>query len=106
MSIFNRLRAVRDRRAYERAVKVRERFSPYGVMYGKMVAYQRSTNPTPRKEVARERIAANNEMKGTVKEAFMTHPAATEEDFERCWPAIRDDIFKEYTRKVLELMCM
>jgi hypothetical protein len=31
------------------------------------------------------------------KEAFMQHPAATEADFQSCWPGIRQEILKEYT---------
>jgi hypothetical protein len=75
-------------------------------MYGQVLAYRRNAQQAaPRHTTSPERIEANNEMKGTVKEAFMTHPAATEEDFERCWPALRDEIFKQYTMKVLEVMC-
>lgn len=43
------------------------------------------------------RAEACEEMREIVREAFMSHPAATEEDFERCWPAIRDEMFKQYT---------
>jgi hypothetical protein len=105
MGLLNRLREHRARRAYERNVKFRERHTPYGVMYGQVLAYRRNTEQSIGRPRSPERAAANNEMMGTVKEAFLSHPAATEQDFERCWPAIRDEIFKQYTMKVLDIMC-
>ena len=105
MGLLNRLREHRERRAYERNVKFRERHTPYGVMYGQVLAYRRNTQQSLERPKSPERVAATNEMMGTVKEAFLSHPAATEQDFERCWPDIRDEIFKQYTLKVLEIMC-
>lgn len=40
-------------------------------------------------------------MKEIAHTAFMTHPAVTEEDFERCWPGLRDEMFKQHAIKVL-----
>jgi hypothetical protein len=40
-------------------------------------------------------------MKEIAHTAFMTHPAASEEDFERCWPGLRDEMFKQHAIKVL-----
>ena len=40
-------------------------------------------------------------MKAMAHTAFMTHPAATEEDFDRCWPAMRDEMFRQHAIKVL-----
>lgn len=34
----------------------------------------------------------------------MTHPAATNQDFERCWPSIRDELFVRYTLNGLDVM--
>ena len=34
-------------------------------------------------------------MREVAQEAFMRHPAATEYDFERCWPSIREEILKQ-----------
>ena len=39
---------------------------------------------------------ACEDMRKIVRQAFLSHPAATEEDFERCWPGIRDEMFKQY----------
>ena len=105
MGVFNRIREFRDRKAYEKYVLFRERNMPYGTMYAQVHAYQKSTKQFP-VGTNSERIEVVNEMKETVREAFMCHPAATEEDFERCWPAIRDEIFKQHTMEVLEIMLL
>ena len=105
MGVINRIREHQERRAYEKSVKFRERFTPYGVMYGHVLAYRNNRQQLSRREKSSQRITDHNEMRATVKEAFMSHPAATEEDFERCWPSIRDEILKQYTMKVLEIMC-
>lgn len=105
MGVLNRFREYQERRAYEKSVRFRERIMPHGVMYGQVLAHRKSSQGVADRTQSPERTAQNNEMKGTVKEAFMSHPAATEEDFERCWPSIRDEIFKQYTMKVLEIMC-
>lgn len=42
------------------------------------------------------KVEACEDMREIVRKAFMSHPAATEEDFERCWPDIRDEMFKQY----------
>ncbi len=46
-----------------------------------------------KEEIERMRVIAHT--------AFMTHPAATEEDFKRCWPGLRDEMFKQHAIKVL-----
>ncbi|MDT7540295.1 MAG: hypothetical protein QOE33_199 [Acidobacteriota bacterium] len=46
------------------------------------------------------KLEALGDLRTAVRAALMTHPAATEEDFERCWPAIRDEIFKQHTLRV------
>ena len=35
-------------------------------------------------------------MKREAFEAFMRHPAATEDEFERLWPATRDELFVRF----------
>jgi Ca2+/Na+ antiporter len=47
-----------------------------------------------------EKLEALEGLRAAVRAALMTHPAATEEDFERCWPSIRDEIFKQHTLRV------
>ncbi len=41
-----------------------------------------------------------NEARSQLREvaclAFMLHPAATQDDFRRCWPSIRDEILKQH----------
>ena len=102
MGILVKLRNYRERKAYERSVKIREKYAPYGVMYGKMVAYQRLAPNSVRSNGHSKPLDAHDEMKHNAKMAFMTHPGATNEDFERCWPAIRDEIFKTHTLRKLE----
>ena len=33
--------------------------------------------------------------------AFMSHPAATEYDFRRCWPSIREELLKQHALEEL-----
>ena len=53
------------------------------------------TMKTP--DTAERRVMAQETLKRVAREVFLTQPAATEEDFERCWPELRDRIFVEYT---------
>jgi len=48
------------------------------------------------------RIVAQEILKRVTRELFLTQPTATEEDFERCWPELRDRIFVEYTFDLAE----
>ncbi|MDQ3754215.1 MAG: hypothetical protein M3371_05725 [Acidobacteriota bacterium] len=54
-----------------------------------------------KKSEAEQRAAAQRIFKQVVREAFLTHYATTEEDFERCWPRLRDDQFCEHATDVL-----
>lgn len=49
-----------------------------------------------REALEQSKAEACEDMRVIVREAFLSHPAATEEDFERCWPSIRDEMFKQY----------
>ena len=53
----------------------------------------RSADQIKKEEIERMKVIAHT--------AFMTHPAATDEDFERCWPSLRDEMFKQHAIKVL-----
>jgi hypothetical protein len=46
--------------------------------------------------VDQSKAEACEDMRAVVREAFLSHPAATEEDFERCWPRLRDEMFREH----------
>ena len=46
---------------------------------------------------AERRAMAQETFKRVAREVFLTQPTATEDDFERCWPELRDRIFVEYT---------
>ena len=46
---------------------------------------------------AERRAIAQETLKRVAREVFLTQPTATDEDFERCWPELRDRIFVEYT---------
>lgn len=46
--------------------------------------------------VDQSKAEACEDMRAVVREAFLSHPAATEEDFERCWPGLRDEMFREH----------
>ena len=42
------------------------------------------------------RSKALYELRETARAAFMRHPAATEYDFRRCWPSLREEILKRH----------
>lgn len=44
---------------------------------------------------SREEVAALEEMKQHARAAFLIGAAATEEDFERCWPELRNEMFRQ-----------
>jgi hypothetical protein len=44
---------------------------------------------------------ALGELREVARLAFMRHPAATEYDFRRCWPGIREEILKQYALEEL-----
>jgi hypothetical protein len=39
---------------------------------------------------------ARAQLREVARLAFMLHPAATQDDFRRCWPSIRDEILKQH----------
>ena len=39
---------------------------------------------------------ARSQLREVARLAFMLHPAATQDDFRRCWPSIRDEILKQH----------
>jgi len=50
-------------------------------------------------EEAKRREVALAEMKQRARSVFMANPAASEEDFERLWPQLRDQTLVDETRK-------
>ena len=100
MGLLDRIRARRERKAYERNVLWRQENTPYGEMLAQTLAYQRKfetkVKPNP------GRTEALQQLRERVRAAFLSHPAATEADFERCWPVLRDEIFMRHARRVLE----
>jgi hypothetical protein len=48
------------------------------------------------------RGAALTWIKGLAKDVFMQDPAATDEDFRKCWPSIRQELIKRYMLEELE----
>ena len=46
------------------------------------------------------RAAVEGIMKRQMRAAFLTHAVATEEDFERLWPRLRDDALCEHATNV------
>ncbi len=47
-----------------------------------------------------QRASAQQLLRRIMRVAFMSHHAATEEDFERCWPRLRDDLLCEHAASV------
>ncbi|MCA1591992.1 MAG: hypothetical protein LC754_04955 [Acidobacteria bacterium] len=47
-----------------------------------------------------QRLSAQRLLRRIVHETFMAHFASTEEDFERCWPRLRDDILCEHAAQI------
>jgi hypothetical protein len=45
--------------------------------------------------------SAVNDLKEAARTAFMSHPAATEYDFRKCWPYIREEILKQHALEEL-----
>jgi len=39
-----------------------------------------------------------------LRAAFLSHPAATEEDFERCWPELRDEVLMRHALTIYRKM--
>src|SRR5882724_8098182 len=54
-----------------------------------------------RREQERAKAQATARMRAIARAAFMSHPAATDIDFERCWPEIRDDLLRHHTLQIL-----
>jgi hypothetical protein len=98
MSLFSRYKEYRSRKEYEKSVRYRMNNTPYGSMYGQAARYGRG-----RMEISNTRLMAGQEMKEKARKVFLAHPAATDQDFERCWPTIRDEIFVRYTLNALVL---
>lgn len=44
---------------------------------------------------------ALHRMREAARAAFMSHPAATEIDFRRCWPSIREELLKQHALEEL-----
>ncbi len=44
---------------------------------------------------SRKEAAALEQMKQHMREAFLSGGAATVEDFERCWPELRNEMFRQ-----------
>lgn len=55
--------------------------------------------PTPAELVT---AGANERLRWRVLEVFLTHPAATEADFEEVWPLVRRRLLEKYTLSRLE----
>lgn len=41
------------------------------------------------------------ELREVARAAFMSHPAASETDFRRCWPSIREELLKQHALEEL-----
>jgi hypothetical protein len=63
------------------------------------ISESETSRATKGKEQARER--AMGLLKEQVREAFMTHPAATDADFTQCWPSLRHELLKKYALEQL-----
>lgn len=61
----------------------------------------RRTKLDERRELERARAESTARMRAIARAAFMSHPAATVMDFERCWPEIRDELFRQHTIQLL-----
>ncbi len=90
MGIIASLLSRRDARRYVRSVRWREQNSPQGTMFASTVAYNRTVH----RDLASDRIS--KEFKAEIKSIFLSNPDATPEDFERCWPELRDQILRNY----------
>lgn len=102
MSIFNRFRIYREQRAYERTVLWRQRNIPLGEMRAQTIVYQRRLESLSN-EATQKQQAALQAMKAKIRTTFLSHPATTEADFERCWPILRDEVFMRHTLNNLEI---
>jgi hypothetical protein len=73
-------------------------------MYGQVVAYRRARVKHSGGEEEVARLEAARHLKERARAVFMSDQAATEQDFERCWPSIRDELFVRYTLNGLGIM--
>jgi hypothetical protein len=62
---------------------------------------QKSLELGRRKLLDPVRGQAYAEFRDSMRDYFLEHPAATEEDFERCWPELRDRVFRQQTHAAL-----
>ena len=46
------------------------------------------------REESRKQAAALEQMKQHVRAAYLSNPGVTEEEFERCWPELRNEMFR------------
>jgi hypothetical protein len=54
-----------------------------------------------KQEREKSRADSTARMRAIARAAFMSHPAASAMDFERCWPEIKDELFKQHTIELL-----
>jgi len=63
---------------------------------------QQKANRENRSDTEDVRLAqALYELREIARAAFMSHPAATEYDFRRCWPSIREELLKQHALEEL-----
>ncbi|HEX8745802.1 MAG TPA: hypothetical protein VF717_01295 [Pyrinomonadaceae bacterium] len=104
MNILRRYQEYRHRKDYEKDVRFRMNHTPYGEMYGQVLAYRRAKVKRSGSEDEQARVEAARNLKESARVVFMSHPAATGQDFERCWPSIRDQMLIRYTLSGLDIM--
>src|SRR4051812_37648598 len=81
----------------ERDREVAEQFALVVSQRKQSDAPQQKSLMADRREKEKARAESTARMRAIAKAAFMSHPAATPIDFERCWPQIRDELFRQHT---------
>jgi hypothetical protein len=94
------------RRTVEHVVRDREFVEQYALVASQRkqqlaLEEDRRARLDEQRALERARAESTARMRAIARAAFMSHPAATTFDFERCWPEIRDQLFKQHTVQLL-----
>ena len=83
----------RYRRAHPESLeKEREQIQRW-LTYVESRSERQSNNERKQERKTNEAIS---QLREVARLAFMLHPAATQDDFQRCWPSIREEILKQH----------
>lgn len=104
---WTRRRLFRERRTADEIERDQEVARAYGVLLAQqrrqreLEQQRRAIEEETRRALEERARSADRRFKVWAHAAFLSHPAATEEDFERSWPLIRDEMLRQHAVTVL-----